>query len=834
MYAAAYEKRGMRSPEDVEDAVSSAEQDVIPVGIAYVEYNEIDEDAYADYRIDIDPATEKIRRGSNPASPYNKRTFVAAGSLSPFVAGTNVTFDFDEQFYTTNMGENPQSLEVDFGDGMGFRQVSLGSRIGISYASAGTKDVRTRITFSSAVFESSFEVQIREALTQLNPDPELTNTNAEAQYEGERVGYEHYGFFGDGNTSLQKPVIFLDGIDFGDQIKGIDARGLEEIYGILNLHGDENGLERGAADALRDRGYDLFILNYKDGATNIRRNAFTLVDLLQFINQKTGGSKKITVIGPSMGGVVSRYALAYMEHEGIEHNVALFVSYDSPQQGANVPVGLQELVDEFPIPVGPIKDQRRQLERPAFRELAVYNAADGTGFNDPLRMALLTDLETYGDYPSQPRIVAVANGDGYGRKQVNEFGEPLGPGDRIFRLAILDSPFLPYEYETKSYAAPNKSRGIIYRTGHYLKVHILFLGEVRIKLAGIERRVDTPPFDSAPGGFRDFTKASLIAPDIETAINGMGGILDKLGAFIAALFVNTSTNFPNQSFIPTVSALDYSTSYPSGYDPYNQNLFYPVLDDFPDDWQNKTPFDNIFAHDGNTVHVGITRESFAFLLDEIFFAYREPYLALDGYVISDTRRFEAQESITAGPSFTVEADGDVALLAGETITLLPGFRAELGGAFYAEVDPSLGTPPSSPPGSPTLYVQSPTGDLEATRGRPSLQREREPTDGRSGTAEELAAAKQAQQAPIEFKLSQNYPNPFNPTTEIEFSLPKVADVSLVVYDMMGRQVARLVEERRPAGHHRLRWDASGFASGAYVYLLIAGDLAQTKTMVLLK
>ena len=86
----------------------------------------------------------------------------------------------------------------------------------------------------------------------------------------------------------------------------------------------------------------------------------------------------------------------------------------------------------------------------------------------------------------------------------------------------------------------------------------------------------------------------------------------------------------------------------------------------------------------------------------------------------------------------------------------------------------------------------------------------------------------------EYGLDQAYPNPFNPTTEIEFSLPKVADVTLVVYDMMGRQVARLVEERRPAGHHRVRWDASGLASGAYVYRLTAGDLAQTETMVLLK
>ena len=88
--------------------------------------------------------------------------------------------------------------------------------------------------------------------------------------------------------------------------------------------------------------------------------------------------------------------------------------------------------------------------------------------------------------------------------------------------------------------------------------------------------------------------------------------------------------------------------------------------------------------------------------------------------------------------------------------------------------------------------------------------------------------------PAEFALSQNYPNPFNPVTVIEFALPQSGDVSLVVYNLIGEQVAHLIDERKPAGSYTVKWNASDFASGIYFYRLQAGDFVQTRKMVLLK
>jgi photosystem II stability/assembly factor-like uncharacterized protein len=83
-------------------------------------------------------------------------------------------------------------------------------------------------------------------------------------------------------------------------------------------------------------------------------------------------------------------------------------------------------------------------------------------------------------------------------------------------------------------------------------------------------------------------------------------------------------------------------------------------------------------------------------------------------------------------------------------------------------------------------------------------------------------------------LSQNYPNPFNPSTSIKYELPKASDVRLSVYDMLGREVSVLVDERKDAGVYEVKFDGSNLASGVYFYRLHAGDFVQSKRLVLLK
>lgn len=88
--------------------------------------------------------------------------------------------------------------------------------------------------------------------------------------------------------------------------------------------------------------------------------------------------------------------------------------------------------------------------------------------------------------------------------------------------------------------------------------------------------------------------------------------------------------------------------------------------------------------------------------------------------------------------------------------------------------------------------------------------------------------------PVDFKLSQNYPNPFNPSTKISFSIPRSGFVTLKIYDVLGKEVATLIEKEMKVGSHSITWNAVNVPSGIYFYRIMAGNYTMTKKMVLLK
>jgi hypothetical protein len=88
--------------------------------------------------------------------------------------------------------------------------------------------------------------------------------------------------------------------------------------------------------------------------------------------------------------------------------------------------------------------------------------------------------------------------------------------------------------------------------------------------------------------------------------------------------------------------------------------------------------------------------------------------------------------------------------------------------------------------------------------------------------------------PSSYILNQNYPNPFNPTTVIIYQVPAVSNVRLSVFDMLGREVALLVNEKKGAGRYEVKFDAAGLASGVYLYRLTAGGFVQSRKMLLVR
>jgi hypothetical protein len=106
----------------------------------------------------------------------------------------------------------------------------------------------------------------------------------------------------------------------------------------------------------------------------------------------------------------------------------------------------------------------------------------------------------------------------------------------------------------------------------------------------------------------------------------------------------------------------------------------------------------------------------------------------------------------------------------------------------------------------------------------------------------IDAIEQGAELPTEYRLEQNYPNPFNPRTGIRYQVPAlsgvegsgVSDVKLAVFDVLGREVAVLVNERKGAGTYEVAFDGHRLSSGVYIYRLTAGTFVQSRKMILLK
>jgi hypothetical protein len=88
--------------------------------------------------------------------------------------------------------------------------------------------------------------------------------------------------------------------------------------------------------------------------------------------------------------------------------------------------------------------------------------------------------------------------------------------------------------------------------------------------------------------------------------------------------------------------------------------------------------------------------------------------------------------------------------------------------------------------------------------------------------------------PTEFILEQNYPNPFNPSTVISYQLPVSSDIVLKVFDVLGNEIATLIDEYKPAGKYEVEFSSSTLPSGVYFYQMRASEYVQTRKMILIK
>jgi pimeloyl-ACP methyl ester carboxylesterase len=203
--------------------------------------------------------------------------------------------------------------------------------------------------------------------------------------------------------NIRKPVIVVEGFDPNDDFD------ISNIYNIMDYNSPNS-----VADQLHNEGYDVVILNFDDGGDLIQRNAYLLVELINQINANKPHSEPLVVVGFSMGGLVARYALTYMEENGMNHETKLYVSFDSPHKGAHVPVGIQAFAKTFDSEVYEsmfpgLGEALKLTNAPAAKQMLKYYIDDPAEYSgelaiNPVYQTFFNDLKSQNNYDGFPRL----------------------------------------------------------------------------------------------------------------------------------------------------------------------------------------------------------------------------------------------------------------------------------------------------------------------------------------------------------------------------------------------------------------------------------------------
>jgi hypothetical protein len=482
------------------------------------------------------------------------RVFAFAPLADRTWRGASARFALDPAALQSDHASPPARLELDLDDGRGARPLTLGAIVEARWATAGPKTLRLRLRRQDgSVSEAAARFEVV-ALGTATPDDTLEVTAAEP-YLGVAGTGRAYVYLGAGHTAIVNPIVLPEGFDLDNSMSA------DELYALLD--------QQGLATTLRAEGFDAIVLDFTDATTHVQRNALVVAQLIREVEAMVAPTTTLAVVGPSMGGLCSRYALAWLETQGIGHRVRTWVSFDAPHGGADIPLGLQYWVAFFADQSTEAAALLQALDSPAARQMLLYHRTEppgATGEPDALRAGLLADLAALGDWPAGPRGVAVANGSGAGVDQGFAAGAKLVQWSYGSLLVNITGDI---------WAVPDQVSGTIFDG----RLRILFSDERRtVTVSG------TRPWDGAPGGWR-------------SSMAQMDAVPAPYGDIVAL--------HPAHSFIPTVSALALETD-----DPFFDLAGVPDL-------AALTPFDAVLVPALNEEHVSLTPENAAWIRAEL-------------------------------------------------------------------------------------------------------------------------------------------------------------------------------------------------------------------------
>ncbi|PQJ76687.1 hypothetical protein BTO16_12440 [Polaribacter glomeratus] len=663
LYRASYIKNIIKENElDLILESRKYQANVVPIGIINTEFHEFNFGTkLANTNVTFNETTGLFANiaGKNP---FIKRQTTIISPLVTRVTGNTIQFKTDHLFRLYKLGKQIKTLQL-VTNGSIYNLISNynfnTSTFSTIYSSSGIKTLRFNITYADNTTKTTYaNVYVNMIATTLaknstntsellpiEADDDLAFKGYELGDQLEKGKNEYRIYYSDASKTIDKPLYIIDGYDPGDTRKiereddGHDVS-KESILELMSYDHDKDSItpKKDMIKELNLLGYDIIVVNhtrdsigsytvniplyslnftrtiYRDaGSDYIERNAFTFISLMRHIKSIQQGNEEAVVIGPSMGGLISRYALAYMEKKLAEtgdnakwnHNTRLWVSFDSPHQGANIPIGLQKGIEYFADELDNKGGQKfidDQLSRPATKQMLVNHYTNNS--NLPVgapnfRNRFQNDLDNLG-MPQNLRKVALLNGSMSGVLNGISEAQYLQINTRI-PIFGSSSPII----QNKFYHNTNKKNGsqnyLTFNAGGFYLNFLFF----KIYIIAQSKKYSTPSskgsYDIAPGGY--FNAQSELANEAQ----GSSFFTIFGWNYWRTLTTTAYVLDPTHSFIPTKSALAYTGS----------DVLDEVIGNKDRHCTGETPFDNYFAPEQNEPHITLTTENVAWLKAEL-------------------------------------------------------------------------------------------------------------------------------------------------------------------------------------------------------------------------
>ncbi len=464
------------------------------------------------------------------------------GQTTPRFRSRVVTYVLDERFYCTNPGAPlPDKIEIDLNDGRGFRAVAFGSRV-TAICPSGDATAIVRCTFGATVLEGRLSIPILEQDAAPLPDDSWSITGLPSLNTGTAYVYR-----APGHAKAVNPLIVAEGFPGGYPY--------DYLYDLVN--------QQGTLEKLRAAGYDVILLSFTNGLDAIQNNAQVAIAC---IRQAMKHAKSPLVVGGvSMGGLITRFALAELETHGFPHDTRLFFTIDTPHGGAYTNLADQWLAHYLAPATGEGADVAALLDSTSNQQFMMTWVNAGTAAESPLRTELMREFDGIGGYPQLPERIAVSCGRGDGVRSIAP-NTPLltWAGGPFAALQLLTLP----EGGAQSVVAHGYSFLSDPSTPQVLSVASQF------------------SWEGAPGGQNVY---NALAQDIVESI-GFGPITDPV---------------PLTTSVPTVSALDID---PTKYSPFES---------VPPPSAGASPFSDYICSATNTPHLTITPQVSDWLVAKI-------------------------------------------------------------------------------------------------------------------------------------------------------------------------------------------------------------------------